>query len=121
LTYQNPMLGDMGGKTTYLGVAGEGLMFDGKKQRDFSAITDGTSNTIFMVEANASHAVEWTKPTDYQFDPEKPLNGLGNVHAGGFNVTLADGSTHFVSNSIDAEVFKKMLTIAGGEIVDSFW
>lgn len=117
--FENPALPDLDGKTTYLGVAGKGLMFDGKEERKFSDITDGSSNTVFMVEVDASHAVEWTKPQDYQFDPKRPMDGLGGVQPGGFNVTLADGSAHFVSNNVDAETWKSMLTIAGGELEDA--
>ena len=117
-SYENPSLGSMNGKTTYLGVAGEGLMFDGKNKIGIASITDGTSNTVHMVEADASRAVEWTKPQDYQFDAKRPLDGLGGVHVGGFNATLGDGSVQFITNSVDAETWKKMLTIAGGEVVE---
>ena len=36
-------------------------------------------------------------------------------HAGGVNVLLADGSLHFVSDDVDATVWKDLATIAGGE------
>ena len=71
-----------------------------------------------IVEVDQSQAVEWTKPQDYEVDPKRPLSGLGNVQPGGFIVTLADGSTRMISNSVDPEVWLKMLTIAGGEVVD---
>jgi hypothetical protein len=103
------------GKTVYLGVAGTGLAFDGEGRR-FQDFTDGTSNTILTVEANAEQAVEWTKPADWNFDPRRPMEGLGKSHPGGFIVSRADGSVQFVSPDIDPETWKALLTIGGGEV-----
>lgn len=115
--FASPSVGDLAGKTTYLGVAGEGMMF-GKHKVGFGQITDGSSNTVMMVEADPSQAVEWSKPVDYQVDPKRPLQGLGGVQPGGFIVTMGDGSSQFISSNIDPETWYKMLTIAGGEIAD---
>ena len=78
------------GMTNYLAVCGKGLMFDGEKGRKTTDITDGTSYTIMLVEADDDHAVIWTKPEDWQFDLQQPLAGLGHAHAGGFNALFAD-------------------------------
>ena len=51
---------------------------DGKGIR-FRQITDGSSNTILIVQVNSNHAVPWTKPADYVFDPADPLRGLGGI------------------------------------------
>jgi prepilin-type processing-associated H-X9-DG protein len=40
-------------------------------------------------------------------------------HPGGCNVLFADGSVHFVKNSIDMRTWWKLGTIAGGEVVSS--
>ena len=42
----------------------------------FKDVTDGTSNTIMIVEANDAAAVEWTKPDDLKVDPKDPFKGL---------------------------------------------
>ena len=119
--YQSPSVAVEDGKTVYLGAAGEGMMFNGKEKIGFGQITDGSSNTVYMMEVNQSHAVEWTRPVDYQVNPEKPLDGLGGVNAGGFIVTMADGSAQFISNSIDPEMWLKLLTKGGGEITSGDW
>jgi hypothetical protein len=103
------------GKTVFLGVAGEGRMF-GKEGKDFSDITDGSSNTVLAVEVNAEQAVVWSRPVDYEPDSRNPLAGLGGVYPGGFNASKADGSVQFISNGIDPETWLKLLTIAGGEV-----
>jgi prepilin-type processing-associated H-X9-DG protein len=36
-------------------------------------------------------------------------------HPGGVNLLLADGSLRFVDDAVDAEVWKDLSTVAGGE------
>jgi prepilin-type N-terminal cleavage/methylation domain-containing protein/prepilin-type processing-associated H-X9-DG protein len=44
-----------------------------------------------------------------------------SMHPGGVNVTLADGSVRFVSNSIDLlTVWRPLATISGGEVLGAF-
>jgi len=115
--YASPSVGDLGGKTVYLGIAGEGMMF-GKDKIGFGQISDGSSNTVLMVEANPSHAVEWTRPVDYQVDSNKPLDGLGGVQAGGIIATFADGSTHLIRPDIDPNTWLNLLTIGDGNVIN---
>ena len=93
-------------------------MFEGTKGRRPAEIRDGLSHTIVLVEADADRAVPWTKPADWECDPEHPLAGLGDAHPGGFNAAFADGSVLFLSKSIDPKIFYALLTIAGGEAID---
>ena len=115
--YRNPSSSAGPGLSDYLAITGPGLLFDGTKGKSFSSITDGTSNTILVVEADPSRAVTWTKPEDLKFDAEQPLAGLGNAHPGGFLVGMVDGSVQFISKTIAPNTFKALLTIAGGESV----
>jgi prepilin-type processing-associated H-X9-DG protein len=115
--YANPSGMVRPGMANYLAVCGKGLMFDGEKGRKPVDIRNGTSNTIMVVEADDDRAVIWTKPEDWQFDPEHPMAGLGRAHPGGFNAVLADGSVRLIAKSIDPKAFQAMLTIAGGETV----
>jgi prepilin-type processing-associated H-X9-DG protein len=106
------------GKTVYLGVGGKTCIFDGSKDGiPFGQMTDGMSNTIALVEANADQAVEWTKPADWEFDAKQPMEGLGTAHPTGFNAAFADGSVQFISDSIDLDVLKAMFTRNGGEAI----
>jgi prepilin-type processing-associated H-X9-DG protein len=118
--FRNPSAPPRPGMTHYLGVAGKGLMFDGAEGRKIADISDGTSNTIMVVEINDDRAAIWTQPGDWQFDPDHPLAGLGNAHPGGFMALFADGSVRFISKTVDAKVFGAMLTIAGGEVVGNY-
>lgn len=115
--FRNPSGKSQPGMANYLGVVGEGLMFEGDKGRRMADIRDGTSNTLMFVEADDARAVVWTKPDDWEPDPQQPLAGLGSAHPGGFNAAFADGSVRFLSKGIDAQTFRAMLTVAGGEQV----
>ena len=119
MIYQSPTVAPDNGKTVYLGIEGEGMMF-GKEPRKFADITDGSSNTALAVEVDFENAVPWTQPADFKMDKNNPLNGIGRINPGGFIVTFADGSVHFISNSVDPETWKNLLTIGDGNIVSGY-
>ncbi len=107
-----------GAKTTQMQVfVGNGAAFDlatpAKLTRDFP---DGTSNTILV--AVAAKPVDWTKPEDMPFDPKadpRPLLSLDKDFGG--LIAMADGSVRGVWSTGPAEVFKTIITRAGGEIM----
>jgi hypothetical protein len=43
-----------------------------------------------IVEADDEHAVIWTKPEDWQFDPNDPAKGLGRFFQGSFQAAWCD-------------------------------
>ncbi|QEG32798.1 DUF1559 family PulG-like putative transporter [Bythopirellula goksoeyrii] len=108
------------GRTNYLGVQGDGMFFDGSKEgKRFMDLRDGTAATIMMVQVNDESAVPWTKPEDWEFDEKKPLKGLiPPLHAGVFLASFADAHVKSISKDIDPGVFKKLLTVDGGEVVE---
>ncbi len=128
--YIDPSQADLAkeGKTVYLAVRGKGTMFEdngktegnqslGTRMRD---ITDGTSNTIAVVEAHRAAAVVWTKPDDITIDFKNPIKGLKGARAGGFHALFCDGSVRFISDAIDATVLKALFTRNGGETIGEF-
>ncbi|WP_278467346.1 M56 family metallopeptidase [Gimesia maris] len=80
-----------------------------------SDITDGTSNTIAIVEARRE--IPWTKPEDIPFNGVK-LPELGGFYAGGFNVALCDGSARFLPNQLDPKTLKHLFLINDGNLVE---
>ncbi len=54
------------GKTRYVGLRGAGTIFRGDQPVGLRDITDGTSNTIFYLDAGDDHAVTWSKPDDLE-------------------------------------------------------
>ncbi|MEX0641232.1 MAG: DUF1559 domain-containing protein [Pirellulales bacterium] len=116
--FQNPNGDPSPGKTNYLLVRGAGTAFPkadtGPTMQDF---VDGLSNTIMLIEADPDQAVEWTKPDDWQFDPNDPMRDLGNLRHYGFLAAFADGSVQFIPSDTEPEVVKAMITNNGQEQV----
>jgi len=106
------------GKTTYLGVKGKGTIFGADKPLGFADLTDGTSNTILVVDAADDRAVEWTKPDDLAFDPEKPLAGLVGHLPDRFLAAFADGSVRFLPAKIDPEMLRRVMTHSDGKVIE---
>ena len=76
------------GKTRYLAPRGESTVLRGAEPVDIRDITDGTSNTIMAIDAGDEHAVVWTKPDDWQFDPEPGIESIFQSHAPGHHCNV---------------------------------
>jgi prepilin-type processing-associated H-X9-DG protein len=102
--------------TFYQGFVGDGAFFEGKEGIRIADITDGTSNTILVVEAGES--VPWSKPADLPFAANNPVPKLGAFYPNGFNAAFCDGSVHFLSRTIEEAVLRALITRNGGEVID---
>lgn len=108
-----------------MGVRGEKMVFVDPKENEnpvpegcgIREIVDGTSNTIMLVEASDSAAVEWTRPADYEPNEAQPLSGLVGLRAGGFLGTLVDGRTHFIPADIDPTMLMRLFIKNDGQPV----
>jgi prepilin-type processing-associated H-X9-DG protein len=80
-------------------------------------ITDGTTNTILVLETKA--LVPWTKPDDLVWSKDLPLPTLASSHPVGANVLFADGTTRFLKRTNSATVFRSRFTINGGEVISA--
>ena len=104
------------GRTTYLAPVGKATMLTGdSKQLRISDVTDGLSNTIFIVDAADDRAVVWTKPEDLNYDPDKPLAGLVGHHPGIFASVFGDGSVHLLRDTTDPITLRALFTRNQGE------
>jgi hypothetical protein len=106
------------GLTTYLVPRGAATMFPGKQGLRIADVTDGTAKTIFLVDADDSHAVPWTQPQDLEFDPQNPARGLSTRLGDGYLVGFVDASAHFLPKNIAKDTLKALFTRNGGEAVD---
>lgn len=112
----------------------------------FASMSDGSSNTVFIGErdnfkknANGHHGAVWVgrqawrrhsvsgrgpgSPTNHSNGPNGSNIGwniASSLHPGGATICMGDASTHFISNNISLEVFKRMCAKADGQVVGQF-
>lgn len=103
-------------QTYYRVFTGRQAPFDLRKGRRIADFTDGTSNTLLIVEA--AQSVPWTRPEELEYDPMKPIPALGRFSANGSVVGFADGSVRFLSATINEQTLRALITHNGGEIVN---
>jgi prepilin-type processing-associated H-X9-DG protein len=116
---------------------GDGLFFrtDWRHKRRFASILDGASNTFMIGEdipeknthcawPYANDAVgtcaigpnaKRSDGTEFLPDDWPNVYSFRSRHPGGLNVAYADGSVHFVGESVSLLVYRAMATIRGGE------
>ena len=107
------------GKTLWLRPYGNGAFNSSIEDKvTFEKIQDNTSDTIMVLLADETSAVEWTRPLDYPFNPKDPAHGLRENRQ--LIVGFTDGSTGIlildVENSDDT--LRAMFTRSGGEEVE---
>ncbi|MEZ6063510.1 MAG: DUF1559 domain-containing protein [Planctomycetaceae bacterium] len=119
--------------TSYTVPTGDGTIFGDPSGPALSLdeITDGTSNTVMVVEACGTDIV-WTEPRDLDVtktplgvnlpgsQPGQSDGLLSSYHTTGAHVGMADGSVRFMSKDIDPQVLKKLTTAnaADGPVED---
>jgi hypothetical protein len=117
-------------KTYYQVFAGPGSAFPNTKRPGppftmksgltLVGITDGSSNTIFIVEA--ANAVNWMKPEDISFQASPngfPLTALGN-HWGDntFHAAMGDATVRRFPRTFTPQQMQAFITAQGGEPVE---
>jgi hypothetical protein len=102
------------GYTHYRVFIGSGAAFEPKEQtRIPHSFRDGTSSTVFIVEA--AEPVPWTKPEELVYDPQKPLPKLGGLFADGFYAAFGDGTVRFLPNDLGDKLIRAAVTRSDGE------
>ena len=110
---------NLAGKTRFLLPIAEETPWHGPVGAMIREITDGTSNTIMILEADHDRAVVWTEPADLTIDWDQVQDGLA-VDGAGFHATFCDGSAHLIRADIDSSILTRLLKHADGEIIGQY-
>ena len=106
------------GKTTFQAPVGPETIFHNDEGATFREITDGTSNTIMIVEVEPLRAVIWTKPEDWEVDLDNPQRGVERPDRKYFVTAFADGSARTIPTDIDPTKLRAHVTRAGKEPIE---
>jgi hypothetical protein len=108
---------NMDGKTTFVVPVAPETMFHGKVGTTVRELTDGTVNTIMVLQADPDRAVIWTKPDDLAIDWQNVKAGLtGDGQS--FPAAFGDGAVHRLPVTIPEETLKRLLMHQDGKLVD---
>jgi prepilin-type processing-associated H-X9-DG protein len=103
--------------TNYVAVVDQQTAWPGRQCRKLGEITDDPSQTILVIEIGASD-IKWMEPRDMTL-PEILARGGSSNHPRHFNALFADGSVRWVRKDISQSVLRALLTINGGEAINS--
>ncbi|APZ94977.1 hypothetical protein Fuma_04629 [Fuerstiella marisgermanici] len=84
-------------------------------------ITDGTSNTLLVMEVPLEFSVHWMAPHDADLPLVLNLKSdAEKAHMGGAQALFGDGSVRYLSKNIALETLEALVTINVGETVGEF-
>lgn len=100
--------------TNYVAVTGPGTMWPGQKTICVRDVTDGTCDTLILVES-ANCGIHWMEPRDLDL-ATMPLKinpssapGISGGHPGGAQAALADGSVKLLYDSLPPDAIKALV------------
>jgi hypothetical protein len=109
------------GITQYVAIVGPETMWPGATGRLREEVTDGTSDTILLIEWSESDIV-WTEPRDIPIGKLLQVLHPGSKkvsdehrHAGGVNVVLGWATTQFLRQDTSVRDLRAMATAAGND------
>jgi prepilin-type processing-associated H-X9-DG protein len=117
--------------TSYAVIAGSNTIWRGDRPTSFGMMTDGSSNTVMVVEACGQQII-WTEPRDMDLATTPtgfnlPGTSAGqsdglfsSYHTGGTHILMADGAVRFISVHTEPAVIEALLSNEGGDEVGEF-
>ncbi|MBU6294275.1 MAG: DUF1559 domain-containing protein [Planctomycetes bacterium] len=103
------------GHTPYVVPVGKQTMFFGGKGGKLGDVTDGTTNTVALIQLPAGRAVIWSKPDDLDADPKVAFDELTKGFSDRLTVGFGDGTVRRIKFPLKEEVFRNLLDKADGK------
>ena len=106
--------------TSYVGVFGNGCIFDPERPVRIRDVKDGMTRTLMVGEV-VDGTIPWTKPEDIDVSLHPGINkpgGFGSRHEGGCQFALCDGSVKFVQDDTDPETLYHLFHRNDGKPID---
>ena len=119
------------GITPYVAAAGPGMFFDAPEPIpgtqtigvSIGAISDGTANTILLLDLGWKNRVEWTRPAEFDVDVDEVVDLLTATqasHTRARPMLFGDGSLRVIAESIDPRTLRALFTRDAGDVVRPF-
>jgi type II secretory pathway pseudopilin PulG len=112
-------------ETSYVAVRGTQTAWPNEKAITYDGITDGTSNTILVVEM-VNSGIHWMEPRDLDFS-QMPMTvnpehgpGMSSPHPNVALAVFADGHTAALTKNTPPEILRRLLMIADGEQIGDY-
>ncbi len=108
---------DQGNKTTLRAPVFPGSLWDGDgPPKSIREIRDGTSNTIAIIDAPPSAAVEWADPQPWVISADDPMSDIFGERET-VTVGFLDGSARVLHrDEMSNDQLKSLLTVAAGDV-----
>ncbi len=77
------------------------------------------SRATGFANAGANVPMDWDSVDENDGGPTYMSLSASSRHPGGVNAVLADGSVHFFKDSINAQVWRNLGSVQGGEVISA--
>jgi hypothetical protein len=104
------------GRANVVAPAGPDTFWVPGRQLQFRDITDGTSNTILLMQVDDALAPIWTQPEPFEVTAENVLERARGFEAGRLPLALGDGWVGVLKTPATAAKLFGFFTRAGGEV-----
>lgn len=102
--------------TTYHAIVAADSVLRPEASRRIAEITDGTANTVVVIEVDTARAVPWMSPEDEGAEFFETLSEKSaTAHQRGSNGLFTDGAVRFLGADLSADARKKLITATAGD------
>lgn len=98
---------------------GKGTAVEGGRGSVFAVTAQNANLDTPVNTAPCDVTVHWSPENSNDTDLDR-VRGFYSQHPTGANFGFADGSTRFLSETVDIQVYRDLSTIRGGEIIPAF-